>query len=126
MDGATKYVKGEATAGRIITVINLVGGLLMGVISGGMNVTEALNKYALLTIGDGLVSQIPSLMISLSTGILVTKASKDSELPDEIAGELFSTPKALKTVGIALASLGIVTPLPWWLFLIIGGGLFAF
>ncbi len=125
MDGATKYVKGDATAGLIITVINLVGGLLMGVISGGMNVTEALNKYALLTIGDGLVSQIPSLMISLSTGILVTKASKDSELPDEIAGELFSTPKALKTVGIALAILGIVTPLPWWLFLIIGGGLFA-
>ena len=125
MDGATKYVKGDATAGLIITVINLIGGLLMGVISGGLGFQEALSKYALLTIGDGLVSQIPSLMISLSTGILVTKASKETELPDEIIGELFTMPKVLKIVGITLAVLGIVTPLPWWLFLLVGGGLFA-
>ncbi len=125
MDGATKYVKGDAAAGLIITVINLVGGLLMGVISSGLSFQEALSKYALLTIGDGLVSQIPSLMISLSTGILVTKASKENELPDEIVGELFTMPKVLKMVGITLAVLGIVTPLPWWLFVLIGGGLFA-
>ena len=125
MDGATKYVKGDATAGLIITVINLIGGIAMGVIYLGMDIMEALSHYALLTIGDGLVSQIPSLMISLSTGIIVTKASKEVELPDELVGELFSTPKVLKTVGIALVFLGIVTPLPWYVFVPLGAGIFA-
>ena len=124
MDGATKYVKGDATAGLIITVINLIGGIIMGMIFGGLSIQEALSKYALLTIGDGLVSQIPSLMISLSTGILVTKASKEVELPEEIIGELFSIPKVLKIVGVTMAILGIVTPLPWWLFLLLGAALF--
>lgn len=124
MDGATKYVKGDATAGLIITVINLVGGLLMGVLRQGMQFTEALNQYALLTIGDGLVSQIPSLLISLSTGILVTKASKGEELPDEIMGELFALPKVLMIVGVTLALLGIATPLPALVFIPIGAGLF--
>ncbi|MGN0375803.1 MAG: flagellar biosynthesis protein FlhA [Butyrivibrio sp.] len=125
MDGATKYVKGDATAGLIITVINLIGGIAMGVIYLGMDIMEALSHYALLTIGDGLVSQIPSLMISLSTGIIVTKASKEVELPDELVGELFSTPKVLKIVGIALVFLGIVTPLPWYVFVPLGAGIFA-
>ncbi|MBD5157233.1 MAG: flagellar biosynthesis protein FlhA [Butyrivibrio sp.] len=124
MDGATKYVKGDATAGLIITVINLVGGLLMGVMRQGMEITEALNQYALLTIGDGLVSQIPSLLISLSTGILVTKASKGEELPDEIMGELFALPKVLMIVGVTLALLGIATPLPALIFIPIGAALF--
>ena len=124
MDGAVKYVKGDATAGLIITVINLVGGLLMGVLRQGMQFTEALNQYALLTIGDGLVSQIPSLLISLSTGILVTKASKGEELPDEIMGELFALPKVLMIVGVTLALLGIATPLPALVFIPIGAGLF--
>ncbi len=124
MDGATKYVKGDATAGLIITVINLVGGLIMGVTRQGMEITEALNQYALLTIGDGLVSQIPSLLISLSTGILVTKASKGEELPDEIMGELFALPKVLMIVGVTLALLGIATPLPALVFVPIGAALF--
>ena len=76
MDGASKYVKGDATAGLIITLINIVGGLVIGVTSMGLTMNEALNKFVILTIGDGLVSQIPSMLISLSTGILVTKASK--------------------------------------------------
>ena len=80
MDGATKYVKGDATAGLIITGINFVGGLILGVVMQGMDMTEALQKYSILTMGDGLVSQIPSLIISLSTGILVTKVSKESDL----------------------------------------------
>lgn len=120
MDGATKYVKGDATAGLIITVINLVGGIIMGMLYQGLDMQEALERYALLTIGDGLVSQIPSLMISLSTGIIVTKASKEAELPDEILSELFSTPKVLTIVGIALIILGIVTPLPWYIFVPFG------
>lgn len=75
MDGATKYVKGDAAAGIIITLINLVGGTIMGVMFQGLDANEAIQKFGLLTIGDGLVSQIPSLLISLSTGILVTKGS---------------------------------------------------
>ncbi len=124
MDGATKYVKGDATAGLIITVINLIGGIVMGMLRLGLSINEALSKYALLTIGDGLVSQIPSLLISLSTGILVTKASKDAELPEEIVGELFSIPKVMKIVGATMAALGVVTPLPTFVFVILGVGIF--
>ena len=124
MDGATKYVKGDATAGVIITVINLIGGVIMGMTRMGMSITEALSFYALLTIGDGLVSQIPSLFISLASGIIVTKASKEVELPAEIIGELFTTPKVLRIVGIVLATLGIITPLPWYVFVPVGIGIF--
>lgn len=125
MDGATKYVKGDAAAGLIITVINLVGGIIMGMTRNGMDITTALSTYALLTIGDGLVSQIPSLLISLSSGIIVTKASKEVELPQILVGELFSAPKVLRIVGIVAALLGIVTPLPAFVFVPIGIGLFA-
>ncbi len=125
MDGATKYVKGDATAGLIITAINLVGGIIMGMIYLGMDIMEALSTYALLTIGDGLVSQIPSLMISLSTGIIVTKASKETQLTDELVTELFTTPKVLKIVGVAIAFLGIVSPLPWYIFVPLGIGFFC-
>ena len=125
MDGATKYVKGDATAGLIITAINLIGGIIMGMIYLGMDIMEALSTYALLTIGDGLVSQIPSLMISLSTGIIVTKASKETQLTDELITELFTTPKVLKIVGVAIALLGIVSPLPWYIFVPLGIGLFC-
>ena len=115
MDGATKYVKGDATAGLIITVINLIGGILMGIIYQGIPAMEALSQYALLTIGDGLVSQIPSLLISLSTGIIVTKASKEVELPEELVTELFTTPKVIKIVGATLMILAIFTRI-WVLF----------
>ena len=115
MDGATKYVKGDATAGLIITVINLIGGILKGIIYQGIPAMEALGQYALLTIGDGLVSQIPSLLISLSTGIIVTKASKEVELPEELVTELFSAPKVIKIVGVTLMILAIFTRI-WVLF----------
>ena len=82
MDGASKYVKGDATAGLIITLINIVGGLIMGMTQQGLSFSDAISKYTILTIGDGLVSQIPSMMISLSTGILVTKASKEENIGD--------------------------------------------
>ena len=115
MDGATKYVKGDATAGLIITIINLIGGILMGMIYQGIPIMEALAQYALLTIGDGLVSQIPSLLISLSTGIIVTKASKEVELPEELVTELFSAPKVIKIVGVTLMILAVFTRI-WVLF----------
>ena len=123
MDGATKYVKGDATAGLIITGINLVGGIVMGMIYGGLSIYDALSKYTILTIGDGLCSQIPSLLISLATGILVTKASSDGELGDEIVGQLFSMDRVLIMVGAALSVLGILTPLPWYIFVPLGAAL---
>ena len=111
MDGAVKYVKGDATAGLVITFINIVGGIAFGVLRQGMEMTEALNKYTILTIGDGLVSQIPSLLISLATGILVTKGSKEADFGTVLISQLFGTPKVLYLVGAVLAFLGIVTPL---------------
>ena len=123
MDGATQYVKGDATAGLIITGINLVGGIVMGMIYGGLSINDALSKYTILTIGDGLCSQIPSLLISLATGILVTKASSDGELGDEIVGQLFSMDRVLIMVGAALSVLGILTPLPWYIFVPLGAAL---
>ena len=116
MDGAVKYVKGDATAGLIITVVNIVGGIAMGVLRQGMEMGEALDHYTILTIGDGLVSQIPSLLISLSTGILVTKGSKDADFGTVLVKQLFGIPKALYLVGITLILLGIFTPLEWYLF----------
>ena len=120
MDGATKYVKGDAVAGLIITCINLVGGLVTGVMMQGLDVNSALQKYTILTIGDGLVSQIPSLLISLSTGILVTKVSKEANITDIVIEQLFSIPKVLYIVGGSMCFLGIVTPLNNFIFLAYG------
>ena len=120
MDGAVKYVKGDATAGLIITAINIIGGIIMGVMRQGMAVGDAIEKYTILTIGDGLVSQIPSLLISLSTGILVTKASKEAEIGNIIFGQLFSVSKVLLVAGGTMAFLGVFTPLPVFIFVPIG------
>ena len=120
MDGAVKYVKGDATAGLIITAVNIIGGIAMGVLQRGMDVNAALNHYVILTIGDGLVSQIPSLLISLSTGILVTKGSKDADFGTVLIGQLFGVPKVLYMVGAIIIGLGIITPLPTVIFLTLG------
>lgn len=121
MDGATKFVKGDATAGVIITAVNLIGGVIMGMTSMGLSATDALSKFTILTIGDGLVSQIPSLVISLSTGILVTKAGNKEELGDTVVQEVFSIPKVMFLVGAAMIFLGVTTPLPLMVFLPLGG-----
>ncbi len=120
MDGATKYVKGDATAGLIITLINLVGGTVMGVMNQGMDFSTAITNYGLLTIGDGLVSQIPSLLISLSTGILVTKGSGEADFSGILVKQLFGMPKVLYIVGTVLIFLGITTPLNVVLFVGLG------
>jgi len=125
MDGAVKYVKGDATAGLIITVINLVGGIIMGVVYMGMEATEAMQTYSILTIGDGLVSQIPSLLISMSTGLLVTKASKELDLGDSIFTQLFTASGVLMMSGGALIALGILTPLPIYIFVPMGAAILA-
>ena len=120
MDGAVKYVKGDATAGLIITFVNIIGGIATGVIWQNMEIMDALQKYVILTIGDGLVSQIPSLLISLSTGILVTKGSKDADFGSVLVKQLFGVPKVLYLVGAVIAGLGIITPLPDLVFLALG------
>ena len=103
MDGATKYVKGDATAGLLITMVNIIGGVIMGILRQGLPAMTALEQYGLLTIGDGLVSQIPSLMISLSTGIMVTKVSQEADIGDLLVEQLFSVPKVLYMVGGSMA-----------------------
>ena len=120
MDGAVKYVKGDATAGLIITFVNLIGGIVMGVWRGNMAIGDAVNRYSILTIGDGICSQIPSLLISLSTGILVTKGSKEADFGSVLVKQLFGMPKPLYFVGATLSFLGIVTPLNVVLFLGLG------
>ena len=122
MDGATKYVKGDATAGLIITFINLIGGTAMGMLYQGMAFGDAIQQFGILTIGDGLVSQIPSLVISLSTGILVTKGSNEADFSGVLVKQLFGIPQVMYIVGSVIIFLGIVTPLrlEWWLFLGLG------
>ncbi len=120
MDGATKYVKGDATAGLIITAVNVVGGIATGMLNLGLSIGDAVQKYTILTIGDGLISQMPSLLISLSTGILITKGSMKEELGGAIVRQLFGLPKALYFVGGIICFLGIATPLNVVIFLAIG------
>ncbi|MCI7789889.1 MAG: flagellar biosynthesis protein FlhA [Lachnospiraceae bacterium] len=120
MDGAVKYVKGDATAGLIITGVNIIGGICMGVLRQKMDFGAAMDKYVILTIGDGLVSQIPSLLISLSTGILVTKGSKEADFGSVLVGQLFGLPKVLYMVGAVMMILGIITPLSNLIFIPFG------
>lgn len=120
MDGAVKYVKGDATMGLLLTAVNLVGGILVGMMTMGYDATTALNTYGILTIGDGLVSQIPSLLISLSTGILVTKGSKDADFGPTLLKQLFGVPKVMYLVGATLTLLGLMTELNTVLFVGMG------
>ena len=120
MDGATKYVKGDAMAGVLITVINLVGGTAMGMTRQGLEIGDAMSQYGILTIGDGLSSQIPSLLISLATGILITKASKEADFSEALIRQLFGIPKVLYIVGVVMIFLGLTTPLDWRLFIAFG------
>ena len=120
MDGATKYVKGDATVGIVVTFVNLIGGIAMGMLRQELPIMDALNQYGILTIGDGLVSQIPSLLISLATGILVTKASKEADFGEILIKQLFGIPKVLYIVGVVMVFLGLTTPLEWKLFVPLG------
>lgn len=120
MDGATKYVKGDAIAGLIICVVNMVGGTISGMLVQGMTAQDAFQQYSILTIGDGLVSQIPSLMISLSTGILVSKVTSEADFGDVLIRQLFSIPKVLYMVGGAMILFGVLTPLNHLVFVAYG------
>ncbi|HHY93327.1 MAG TPA: EscV/YscV/HrcV family type III secretion system export apparatus protein, partial [Firmicutes bacterium] len=125
MDGASKFVKGDAIAGIIITIVNIVGGFVVGALQGKMALTEVLARYTLLTVGDGLVSQLPALLISTATGIIVTRAASQGNLGQEITRQVFTDPKVLFVAAGILAVLGIVPGLPHVAFLALAG-VFAF
>jgi len=123
MDGASKFVKGDAIAGIVITVINIFGGLIIGALQLGMSLSEAAVVYVMLTVGDGLVSQLPALLISSATGILVTRANADNSFGTEVTAQLFSIPRVLGMVAILLAAIGLVPQLPAVPFLAVSGAL---
>jgi flagellar biosynthesis protein FlhA len=112
MDGASKFVKGDAIAGIIIMLINIVGGLVIGVMQHGLSWAEALQTYTLLTIGDGIVTQVPALVISVGTGIIVTRSASDERLSTEVLRQITSFPKTLVLVGGALFGLMLMPGMP--------------
>jgi flagellar biosynthesis protein FlhA len=111
MDGASKFVKGDAIAGLIIVVINLLFGMVIGIVQQGLDISEAARRYTLLTVGDGIVSQIPALLISTATGIVVTRAASDSNLGGDIMKQLFAFPKMLYVTAGTIFLLGLFTPI---------------
>jgi flagellar biosynthesis protein FlhA len=112
MDGATKFVKGDAIAGVIIILINIIGGLLIGVLQRGMGWGEALKTYTLLTVGDGIVTQIPSLVIAVGTGIIITRAATDAQLGQEISSQLFANRRSISMVTVLLVFLLLLPGMP--------------
>ena len=129
MDGATKIVKGDSTMSIIITIINLVGGIVIGMVVNGMDIGTAMSSYCILTIGDGLVSQIPSLMISTATGMIVTRSVSEGSLNEDVVGQFKAQPRAIVTTGVILTILAVIPGTPTFpLFLggaaLLGGGYF--
>ncbi|WP_246939888.1 flagellar biosynthesis protein FlhA [Bacillus pinisoli] len=111
MDGASKFVKGDAIAGIIITIINILFGIVIGMVQMDLSINESVQTFVILTVGDGLVSQIPALMISTATGIIVTRAASDGNLGTDITTQLFAFPKMLYVAGATIFLLGVATPL---------------
>ncbi len=118
MDGASKFVKGDAIAAIIITLINLIGGFAIGMLQQGLSASESITKYSLLTVGDGLVSQIPALLLSVATGLIVTRAATSGDMGSDTAQQLLQNPRALYITAGAIAGLALVPGLPAPLFLI--------
>jgi type III secretion protein V len=126
LDGAMKFVKGDAIAGLIITTINIVAGLIIGITQKGMDASKALKTYSILTIGDGLVSQIPALLIAITSGVIVTRVASDasSALGQDIGRQVFSQPKALLIAGIMVVMMMLIPGFPKVPFIILGITLF--
>jgi flagellar biosynthesis protein FlhA len=128
MDGAAKFIRGDTIAGLIITGINIVGGVAIGATQGGLTAGEALQKYAILTVGDGLVTQIPSMIVAIASGILITNTSSDTALGADIIGQLFFKPKSLLIGSAVLFLLGAVPGLPttafWTISILFGAAYF--
>ena len=123
MDGASKFVRGDAIAGLLIAAINIVGGLFIGVIQGGLPVLDAAAIYTTLTVGDGLVSQVPALLISTASGIIVTRAASGTDLGSEVTTQLLFNPKVLTTVAVILGGFAIMPGLPFLPFVVLAGSI---
>jgi len=122
MDGASKFVRGDAIAGLFITAINIIGGLIAGLVRDGLSLRQAAETYSLLTVGDGLVSQMPALLVSTAAGILVTRAA-GSDLGTQVGGQLFGRSRVLRYTAAVLALLGLLPGLPALVFLPMAGAL---
>jgi flagellar biosynthesis protein FlhA len=122
MDGASKFVRGDAIAGLIIMVVNVFGGLIVGVVQHGMDFAAAGKTYTLLTIGDGLVAQIPSLVISTAAGVIVSRVATDEDIGTQLTGQLFTNPRVLMITGTIIVLLGLIPNMPHFAFLLLGGG----
>ncbi|WP_114239962.1 flagellar biosynthesis protein FlhA [Dyella sp. C9] len=120
MDGASKFVRGDATAGILILLINIVGGFFVGVMQHGLSASEAAKTYTLLTIGDGLVAQVPSLMLSIATAVIVTRVSKSQDMGKQLIGQVFGQPRALAVAGAVLGVMGLIPGMPNIAFLLLG------
>jgi flagellar biosynthesis protein FlhA len=125
MDGASKFVRGDAMAGIIITLINVVGGIIIGVMQHGLSVGEAANNYTVLTIGDGLVSQIPALVVSLAAGLIVTKGGTQGAANEAVIDQLGKFPRAMYVAAGLLLGIGLLPGFPFLVFLILAGGMAA-
>ncbi|MDQ0238583.1 MULTISPECIES: flagellar biosynthesis protein FlhA [Arthrobacter] len=123
MDGASKFVKGDAIAGIIIIIINFVGGIAIGVLQRGMNVGDALNSYGLLTMGDGLVTQIPALLMAVSTGMIVTRSNAEEDMGRTASSQLMQSPNALLIAGLAAVAMALIPGMPVVPFLLVGAAL---
>ena len=126
MDGASKFVKGDAIAGLLVLFINILGGLAIGVGQHGLSFSDAATNYTLLTIGDGLVAQIPSLMLSMGTAVIVTRVSAEEDMGEQIGVQLFKDPRALTITASLIGLLGLVPGMPNLVFLTLGAGLGLF
>ncbi|UCH09889.1 MAG: flagellar biosynthesis protein FlhA [Fidelibacterota bacterium] len=123
MDGAAKFVRGDAIAALLITGINIIGGLVIGTLQLGMELGDAARKYTLLTVGDGLVAQIPALIVSTAAGIIVTRSTTEHDLAGDVAAQISDQPRALFVAGGALALVGFIPAMPFWPFFLLALGL---
>ena len=123
MDGASKFVRGDAIAGILILMINIIGGLAIGMGQHGLDFSTALHNYVLLTIGDGLVAQIPSLLLSTAAAIIVTRVSSSEDMGSQVASQLLANPRALAIAAVIIGTLGLIPGMPNLVFLLLGGSL---
>lgn len=121
MDGASKYVRGDAVAGIMVTIINVIGGLIVGMVQHDLDFATALKNYTLLAIGDGLVAQIPSLIISTAAGVVVSRVASDQDIGGQLIGQLFAKPQVLNITAVIIGGMGVIPGMPHVAFLLLAG-----